>query len=141
MRLVMIDRRRGMKGGLAAARSLSIESPMNGLGQSKPPVKVRYNEVVRSLMYVPAYVAITKGFFKEAGLDVTLTTAFGGDKSMAALLSNAADIALMGPEAAIYVLNSDSSTKARIFAGLTSTDGFNLVSREKVDKFDWGMVK
>ena len=137
----MIDRRRVVQGGLAAAGSLSMAAPMNVLAQGKPPVKVRYNEVVRSLMYVPAYVAITKGFFKEAGLDVTMSTAFGGDKSMAALLSNAADIALMGPEAAIYVLNSDSSTKVRIFCGLTSTDGFNLVGREKVDKFDWKMLK
>lgn len=137
----MIDRRRVVQGGLAAAGSLSIATPMDVLAQGKPPVKVRYNEVVRSLMYVPAYVAITKGFFKEAGLDVSLTTAFGGDKSTAALLSGAADIALIGPETAIYVLNSDSSTKIRIFAGLTSTDGFNLVSREKVDKFDWKMLK
>jgi len=137
----MIDRRRVVQGGLAAAGSLSIATPMSVLAQGKPPVKVRYNEVVRSLMYVPAYVAITKGFFKEAGLDVSLTTAFGGDKSTAALLSGAADIALIGPETAIYVLNSDSSTKIRIFCGLTSTDGFNLVSREKIDKFDWKMVK
>jgi NitT/TauT family transport system substrate-binding protein len=137
----MIDRRRVVQGGLAAAGSLSIATPMNVLAQGKPPVKVRYNEVVRSLMYVPAYVAITKGFFKEAGLDVTLATAFGGDKSTAALLSGAADIALIGPETAIYVLNSDSSTKIRIFCGLTSTDGFVLVGREKVDKFDWNMVK
>jgi NitT/TauT family transport system substrate-binding protein len=137
----MIDRRQVMQGGLAAAGSLSIAAPSKLLAQGKPPVKVRYNEVVRSLMYVPAYVAITKGFFKEAGLDVTLATAFGGDKSTAALLSGAADIALIGPETAIYVLNSDSSTKIRIFCGLTSTDGFVLVGREKVDKFDWSMVK
>jgi len=137
----MIDRRRVMQGGLAAAGSLAIATPMNVLAQGKPPVKVRYNEVVRSLLYAPAYVAITKGFFKDAGLDVTLATAFGGDKSTAALLSNAADIALIGPETAIYVLNSDSSTKIRIFSGLTSTDGFMLVGREKVDKFDWKMLK
>ncbi len=60
---------------------------------------------------------------------------------MAALISGSADIALIGPETAIYVLNSDSSTKARIFCGLTSTDGFMLVGRTKVDKFDWSMLK
>jgi NitT/TauT family transport system substrate-binding protein len=47
----------------------------------------------------------------------------------------------MGPEAAIYVLTSDSPTKARIFCGLTSTDGFMLLGREKVEKFDWSMLK
>jgi NitT/TauT family transport system substrate-binding protein len=93
----MIDRRRVVQGGLAVAGSLAVAAPSNLLAQAKPPVKVRYNEVVRSLLYAPAYVAITKGYFKDAGLDVTLTTAFGGDKSTAALLSNTADIALIGP--------------------------------------------
>jgi NitT/TauT family transport system substrate-binding protein len=111
------------------------------VAQGKPPVKIRYNEVVRSVLYAPSYVAITKGYFKDAGLDLTMTTAFGGDKSTAALLSNTADIALIGPETAIYVLNSDSTTKIRIFCGLTTTDGFMLMGREKVDKFDWKMLK
>jgi NitT/TauT family transport system substrate-binding protein len=134
----MLDRRRVVQGGLAAA-SLSLAP--RALAQPKPPVKVRYNEVVRSILYAPAYVAIAKGYFTEAGLDVAMTTAQGGDKSMAALLSGGADLALMGPETAVYVLNSDSPTKARIFCGLTATDGFMLVGREKVDKFDWKMLK
>ncbi len=138
----MLHRRHGIRGGLAALGAASAAyAPVAALGQSKPLVKVRYNEVVRSLLYAPAYVAITKGYFKDAGLDVTLTTANGGDKSMAALISDSADIALIGPETAIYVLNSDSSTKARIFCGLTSTDGFMLVGRTKVDKFDWNTLK
>ena len=36
---------------------------------------------------------------------------------------------------------SDSPTKIPIFCGLTSTDGFMLVGREKVSKFDWSMLK
>src|SRR5581483_5732762 len=119
MRLPMIDRRRVLKGGLAAAGSLSLARPGGALAQAKAPVKVRYNEVVRSLLYAPAYVAITKGYFKDAGLDVTMATAFGGDKSAAALVSNNADIVLAGPETTIYIDNSDSSVKARIFCGLT----------------------
>jgi NitT/TauT family transport system substrate-binding protein len=136
----MLHRRSVIKGSVALGAAAVL--PRNkARAQNKPLVKVRYNEVVRSLLYAPAYVAITKGYFKDAGLDVTLSTANGGDKSMAALLSEGADIALMGPEAAIYVLNSDSTTKARIFCGLTSTDGFMLVGRDKVDKFDWSMLK
>ena len=121
--------------------SVSAAASFDALAQGKPLVKIRYNEVVRSILYAPAYVAMSKGYFKEAGLDVTMTTANGGDKSMAALLSNSADIALIGPETAIYVLNSDSPTKIRIFCGLTTTDGFMLMGREKVDKFDWNMLK
>jgi NitT/TauT family transport system substrate-binding protein len=137
----MLNRRRVVRGGLAALGSLSIAAPSIVRAQGKPPVKIRYNEVVRSLLYAPTYVALTKGFFKDAGLDITLSTAQGGDKSVAALLSNSADIALIGPESAIYVQNSDSPTKIPIFCGLTATDGFMLVGREKVDKFDWKMVK
>ena len=135
----MLDRRRVLQGGLAAAASFSVTAPIGALAAQR--AKVRYNEVVRSVLYVPAYVAIANGYFEEQGIDLEISTAQGGDKCMAALLSNAADIALIGPETAIYVLTSDSPTKARIFCGLTSTDGFMLLGREKVDKFDWNMLR
>ena len=135
----MLNRRRTLQTGLATL--LSAAAPRHALSQSKPRVKIRYNEVVRSILYAPAYVALAKGYFEELGMDVTLATAQGGDKSVAVMLSNQADIALIGPESAIYVQNSDSPTKIPIFCGLTSTDGFMLVGREKVDKFDWGMLK
>ncbi len=137
----MFDRRRALQTGLATLGSLSVTSPLGAFAQNKPRVKVRYNEVVRSILYTPAYIALAKGFFEEAGMDVTMATAQGGDKSVAVLLSNNADIALIGPESAIYVQISDSPTKIPIFCGLTATDGFMLVGREKVDKFNWNMLK
>src|SRR6476620_3221029 len=135
----MWNRRRTLQTGLATL--LSAAAPLRAFSQAKPRVKVRYNEVVHSMLYAPAYVAIAKGYFDERGLDVTLATAQGGDKSVAVMLSNQADIGLIGPESAIYVHNSDSPVKIPIFCGLTSTDGFMLVGREKVDKFDWKMLK
>jgi len=137
----MLDRRRALKAGLAAAGALSVSAPFRAFAQKKPLAKVRYNEVVRSILYTPAYVAISKGFFEEAGIEQTLSTANGGDKSTAALLSGSADIALIGPETAVYVQNSDSPVKIPIFCGLTSTDGFMLMGREKVGKFEWSMLK
>jgi NitT/TauT family transport system substrate-binding protein len=137
----MFDRRRALQTGLATLGSLSVTAPLRAYAQNKPRVKVRYNEVVRSILYTPAYIALAKGFFEEAGMDVTMATAQGGDKSVAVLLSNNADIALIGPESAIYVQISDSPTKIPIFCGLTATDGFMLVGREKVDKFNWNMLK
>ena len=137
----MLHRRFIVRGGLAVLGTSSVYGPTVAFGQNKPLVKVRYNEVVRSVLYAPAYAAVTKGYFKDAGIDVELTTGGAGDKTMAALLSGSADIALIGPETAIYVLNSDSSIKARIFCGLTSTDGFMLMGRTKVDKFDWSALK
>lgn len=137
----MLTRRRALKGSLAAAATLSIAKPGLLRAQSKSTVKVRYSEVVRSFLYGPAYVAITNGYFKDAGLDVELSTANGGDKAMALLLAGGADISLMGPEVPIYVLNSDSPLKVRIFCGLTTTSGDMLVGRQKVDKFDWATLK
>jgi NitT/TauT family transport system substrate-binding protein len=136
----MLDRRRALQVGAAALGALTA-SPPRAHAQRKPAVKIRYNEVVRSILYAPAYVAISKGFFEEAGLDIAIATGQAPDRSMAALLGGAADIALIGPDAAVYVLTSDSPTKARLFCGLTATDGFMLVGREKVDRFDWNMLK
>jgi NitT/TauT family transport system substrate-binding protein len=136
----MLSRRHALQAGAAAIGAFAFD-PRALRAQGKPREKIRYNEVVRSILYAPAYVALTKGFFAEAGLEVTLTTAQGGDKSAAALLSNSADIALIGPETSIYVQNSDSPTKIPIFCGLTATDGFMLVGREKVEKFEWQQLK
>src|SRR5258708_31561805 len=91
---LMLNRRQTLQAGIALG-ALSVGAPLDVLAQSKP-VKIRYSEVVRSILYAPAYVAMTKGFFAEAGLEVEMTTAQGGDKSMAALISGAVDIALMG---------------------------------------------
>jgi NitT/TauT family transport system substrate-binding protein len=136
----MLNRRQTLKAGVALG-VLSVAAPWDALAQGRPPVKIRYSEVVRAIYYAPTYVAMTKGFFREAGLDVALTTAQGGDKSVAALLSNSVDIALTGPETSIYVQNSDSPTKIPIFGVLTEADGSMLVGREKVDKFDWQQLK
>jgi NitT/TauT family transport system substrate-binding protein len=135
----MLDRRSFLRAG-AATFGVLASTPASW-AQSAPRVKIRYNEVVHSILYAPAYVAMAKGFFEERGLDITMTTAQGGDKSIAALLSGAADIALIGPETAIYVHNSESPTKVHIFSGLTATDGYILVGREKLDRFDWAMLR
>ncbi|WP_419955856.1 ABC transporter substrate-binding protein [Neobacillus niacini] len=103
--------------------------------------KVRLVEVTRSIFYAPEYVAIAKGFFEEEGLDVELSTAFGGDKTMTTLLSNGADIALVGSETSIYVYAQGSNDPVINFAQLTQTDGTFLVSREKIDNFSWDLLK
>lgn len=46
---------------------------------NKEVVKVRLNEVVRSVFYAPMYVAINEGLFKEEGLEIDLTTGQGAD--------------------------------------------------------------
>ncbi len=103
--------------------------------------KVKLAEVTRSIFYAPQYVALEKGFFEEEGLDVGLTTTWGGDKTMTTLLSDGADIALVGSETSIYVDAQGATDPVINFAQLTQTDGTFLVSREKIDDFDWEMLK
>lgn len=78
--------------------------------------KVRLNEVVHSIFYAPQYVALEKGFFEEEGLEIELSVGQGADKSMTALISNSADIALLGTEAGIYVYNEGKENHAVAFA-------------------------
>lgn len=56
------------------------------------------NEVAHSIFYAPMYVAIENGYFAEEGIDLSLVTGYGADKTMTALLSGEADIGFMGPE-------------------------------------------
>jgi len=125
----------------AAAFALGAAFASSHAEALNPPVKVRYEETVRSILYVPKYIALSQGYFKDAGLDVAMKTSQGTDKGMTALLSGSADIVLIGPEASIYVQNSESPVKPKIFAGLTATDGFFLLARKPVAQFDWPMLK
>ena len=53
---------------------------------------VTLNEVAHSIFYAPMYVAIEKGYFANEGIDLSLVTGFGADKTMTAVLSGTADI-------------------------------------------------
>lgn len=103
--------------------------------------KVKLAEVTRSIFYAPQYIALEKGFFEKEGLDVELTTTWGGDKTMTALLTDGADIALVGSETSIYVYAQGATDPVINFAALTQTDGTFLVSREKIDDFHWEQLK
>lgn len=98
---------------------------------------VRVNEVTHSIFYAPMYAAIEKGFFADEGLEIELTNGGGADKSMTALLSDSADIGLMGPEAAIYVIAGGKQNCPQVFAQLTKRDGSFLISRNSEPDFDW----
>lgn len=102
---------------------------------------VKVAEVTHSIFYAPLYVALEKGFFEKEGLDIQLTLTPGGDKVMTALLSDGADIGLVGSETSIYVAAQGSNDPVINFAALTQTDGTFLVSREKVDNFTWDQLK
>lgn len=99
--------------------------------------KVRVNEVTHSIFYAPFYIAIEQGYFKNESIEIELTNGGGADKSMTAILSNSADIGLMGPEAAMYVYLNGKENYPKIFAQLTKRDGSFLISRTKEENFTY----
>ena len=124
---------------LAAAGVLSVSFGVGCSTQQEENAltPVRLNEVVHSVFYAPQYVAQELGFFEEEGLDVTVSIGNGADKSMTALLSDSADIALLGTEAGIYVYNEGKEDYPKAFAQLTQRAGNFLVSRTEEPDFEW----
>ncbi len=92
-------------------------------------------EVTHSPFYAPLYVALEKGYFKDAGLDIELILTPGADKVSAAVLSNDVELGFAGAESAIYVYNQKEADYLQIFAGLTKRDGQFIVARDNITDF------
>ncbi len=110
-------------------------------GSGSSAKEVTLNEVAHSIFYAPMYVAIEEGYFKEEGIDLTLVTGFGADKTMTAVLTDEADIGFMGSESTIYTYAGGTQDYVVNFAQLTQRAGNFLVSRTPVDNFSWDMLK
>ena len=99
--------------------------------------KIRLSEVTHSIFYAPLYIAINNGYFEEYDIEIELTNGGGADKCMSALVSKSADIALMGPEATIYVAEQGKKDMPVVFGQLTKRDGSFIIGREQMDNFTW----
>ena len=132
---------------LAAAVILAVTAlPMTAFAAKKDSegeklTKVTLNEVAHSIFYAPQYVAIEEGYFAEEGLDLTLVTGFGADKTMTAVISGEADIGFMGAEASVYAYQEGATDPVVNFAQLTQRAGNFLVAREKMPDFKWEDLK
>lgn len=134
--------------GLAA---LMVTAAVTGCGNDgdakdkdaakKGKTELVLNEVAHSIFYAPMYVAIEEGYFEEAGIDLTLVTGFGADKTMTAVLTGEADIGFMGCESTVYTYSGGTEDYAVNFAQLTQRAGNFLVSRQPIDEFSWDMLK
>lgn len=136
------------KGTALLLVSLLITASLAGCGAKSDAGKgnnslqpVTLNEVAHSIFYAPMYVAIEEGYFAEEGIDLTLVTGFGADKTMTAVLTDEADIGFMGSESTIYTYAGGTQDYVVNFAQLTQRAGNFLVSRQPIDSFSWDMVK
>ena len=111
--------------------------------QTNGPKKTRVvlNEVAHSIFYAPMYVAMEKNYFEKEGIDLSLVTGFGADKTMTAVLSGTADIGFMGSEASIYTYNEGAHDYVVNFAQLTQRAGNFLVARDDIKNFKWEDLK
>ena len=132
---------------LAAAVVLAVTAlPMGVFAAKKDSTeekltKVTLNEVAHSIFYAPQYVAIEEGYFKDEGLDLTLVTGFGADKTMTAVISGEADIGFMGAEASVYAYQEGATDAVVNFAQLTQRAGNFLVAREEMPDINWDDLK
>lgn len=102
---------------------------------------VRVSEVTHSLFYTPQYLAMALGYFEDEGLTVEITNGSGADNVMTALLTNEADIGLMGCEANIYVYLQGKKDYPKVIAQLTKRDGSFLVARTDIKNFDYSGIE
>ena len=125
---------------IAIIAGIAIYQKNNNKTNSNSTV-IKMNEVTRSVFYAPQYVAINNGYFKDYNIEIDLTTGQGADAVMTSVLSGESQIGFAGPEASIYVYNEGKEDYTQVFAQLTKRDGSFLVSKEKIENFDWNMLK
>lgn len=84
---------RGVCAALASASLLAAPPPTWAAGK-----QVVISQAFQSMLYLPLYVAINKGYFTQQGLDVQKETAGSGTNALSAVLSGSAQFSIHGPE-------------------------------------------
>ncbi|RJQ25170.1 MAG: ABC transporter substrate-binding protein [Peptococcaceae bacterium] len=105
-----------------------------------PEQALEVMEVTHTPYFLPQYIAINKGFFKEEGLSVHLNTT-SREAARKALTDQRADIILCSLTESIFTLPPDKKPLPRAFAALTRLDGSFLLTRKKDSLFQWADLK
>ncbi|KUK53380.1 MAG: ABC-type nitrate/sulfonate/taurine/bicarbonate transport system periplasmic component [Desulfotomaculum sp. 46_296] len=108
--------------------------------QAKKPAQIRVFEDGRSLMYLPQYIAVRQGFFKQENLDVEITTVSTRESLLYSITENRCDLAVTGLEFAIYK-RAEGKGELTAFAALADKDFSFLLSRKITENFEWPSLK
>lgn len=85
--------------GLAGCGNGASSASTNGSTPARTPVVI--DQAFQSLLYLPLYVAIDKGFFTQNGLSVKKVTAGSGSNGVSAVISGSAQFSLQDPMIAV----------------------------------------
>ena len=80
------------------ASALSLALVLAPAGEAVAATRVVISQAFQSLLYLPFYVAMDKGFFAKQGLDVDKETAGSPPAALSAVISGSADFSIHGPE-------------------------------------------
>ena len=119
--------------GMGARYSLKEPAPVT------PIETVRVLESVRSPYFLPQYLALKLGYFKEQNLAVSITTT-SQEAIRAALADGRTDIALCGLQKILFNPGA-KGPQPKIFATLAGRDGSFLLCRKDAENFQWQNLK
>ncbi len=102
-------------------------------------VTVRVLESALSPYFLPQYLALNLGFFKEQNLQVNITTT-SQEAIRAALADGRTDIVLCGLQKIIFNPNARGS-QPKVFATMAGKDGSLLLDRNNSEEFQWQNMK
>lgn len=100
---------------------------------------VRVLESVRSPYFLPQYLALNLGYFKEQELAVSITTT-SQEAIRAALADGRTEIAICGLQKILFNPSS-KGPQPKIFATLAGRDGSFLLARKDIENFQWQNLK
>jgi len=136
-RIVRVLTLAGAAACLAAPTVLAQTSPQAS------QLRVRLAEIYRREAFLPLYGALRQEMFQRQGLAVETAVMLGPDRILAALLNGEADVALGGPDTAIFSALSARAESIKIVGAVSRFDSAFLVSRQNIapDRFSWDSLK
>ena len=101
-------------------------------GDAKKGDKILVTEAFHSLLYLPLYVANDKGFFKEAGIEVSsIRSAGSGPAALSAVLSGEAAFSVHGPEHVAFA--KEKGGEARALSAVANGAPVWVLAKEGID--------
>lgn len=124
--------------GLIATITVAIIYYNSGTTKTSELKKVQVAQFGDVFLYMPLYVAIDRGFFREEGLEIELTNTGGDDKTFAAVIGGSAIFGIADPT--FVAIAKEQGQGGRVVAsvvngvpfwGVTKNNNIPLISEAK----------